>query len=170
MWDDGIPLFPPPEPVSRGLFPAAIWQTYHKLVETVFLGYNIKTMNPVNKRIKELRTILQISQRQFAKQIFISQSSYGEIETGTRNVNGRILQLICSQFNVNKEWITNGAGEMFNSQKPDINLEHLIEIYKLLSKPLQDYLLEQSESLLKLHNENTITKKTITRTKEQLVI
>ena len=116
-------------------------------------------MNPVNKRIKQLRTVLQISQREFWKQVFISQSSLGEIETGVRKVNNRIIQLICSQFNINKEWITNGQGDMFDVEKPDLNLEHLIEVYKKLDKPLQVYLLEQSECLLKLHNENTITKK-----------
>jgi transcriptional regulator with XRE-family HTH domain len=62
-------------------------------------------MNPVNERIKELRSILHLSQHQFSKQIFISQSSYGEIETGVRKVNDRIIQLICSQFNINKDWI-----------------------------------------------------------------
>ena len=116
-------------------------------------------MNPVNLRIKQVRSVLQISQREFSKQIFVSQSSLGEIETGTRNVNDRIIQLICSQFNVNKDWIKTGKGQMFDVEKPDIKLEHLIEIYKQLDKPLQDYLLEQSESLLKLHNENTIIKK-----------
>jgi transcriptional regulator with XRE-family HTH domain len=116
-------------------------------------------MNPINERIKKLRSILCLSQHQFCKQIFISQSSYGEIETGVRNVNDRIIQLICSQYNVNKDWIKNGKGEIFNPEKPDINLEHLIEIYKELSEPLQQYLVEQSEILLKLHNENTITKK-----------
>jgi transcriptional regulator with XRE-family HTH domain len=116
-------------------------------------------MNKVNERIKQLRTVLEISQREFSRRIFISQSSFGEIETGTRNVNDRIIQLICSQFNVNKDWIKDGSGEVFKSERPDINLERLIEIYKLLEKPLQNYLLEQSESLFKLHRENTITKK-----------
>jgi transcriptional regulator with XRE-family HTH domain len=116
-------------------------------------------MNPVNQRIKQVRSVLQISQREFSKQIFVSQSTLGEIETGTRNVNNRIIQLICSQFNVNKNWIKTGKGDMFDIEKPDIKLEHLIEIYKQLDKPLQDYLLEQSESLLKLHNENMITKR-----------
>jgi len=116
-------------------------------------------MNPINERIKQIRVVLQISQNEFSKKIFISQSSLGEIETGTRKVNNRIIQLICSQFNVNKDWIKTGQGNIFDVEKPDIKLEHLIEIYKQLDKPLQDYLLEQSESLLKLHNENTITKR-----------
>ena len=116
-------------------------------------------MKPINKRIKQIRTILNVSQREFSRQIFISQSSYGEIETGVRNVNERIIQLICSQFNVNKDWLKNGNGEMFNTEKPDIRLEHLIEIYKKLDMSLQNYLVEQSELLLKYTDENVIKKK-----------
>ena len=48
---------------------------------------------------------------------------------------------------------------MFDVEKPDVKLEHLIDIYKQLEEPLQKYLLEQSEGLLKLHNENTIIEK-----------
>ena len=116
-------------------------------------------MNKINQRIKQVRLELQISQYEFSKKIFISQSSLGEIETGIRNVNDRIIQLVCSQFGVNKNWIKTGQGNMFDVEKPDIKLSHLIEIYKQLEKPLQNYLLEQSESLLKLHNENIISNK-----------
>jgi len=116
-------------------------------------------MNPINERIKQVRSEIKLSQREFAKRIFFSQSTYGEIETGVRKVNDRMIQIISTEFNVNREWIKTGKGEMFNIEKPDIKLEHLIEIYKQLEKPLQKYLLEQSEALLKLHNENTITEK-----------
>jgi transcriptional regulator with XRE-family HTH domain len=116
-------------------------------------------MNPVNERIKQVRKTLNITQRNFCKQISVSQSSLGEIETGVRNVNDRIMQLICSQFNVNKNWIKTGNGEMFDNKKPDIKLENLIRIYEQLGEPLQDYLLKQSELILDLHNDNLITKK-----------
>jgi len=108
-------------------------------------------MNKINERIKQIRSELKISQCDFSRQIYISQSSLGEIETGNRNVNDRIIQLISLQFNVNKEWLKSGKGKMFITEKPDIKLEHLIDIYKQLEEPLQDYLLEQSENLLKLH-------------------
>ena len=113
-------------------------------------------MNKINLRIKLIRSELQISQNEFSKKIFISQSSLGEIETGVRKVNDRIIQLICSEFNVNKKWIKTGQGNMFDIEKPDIKLDHLIEIYKQLEKPLQECLLEQSECLLKLH-ENSMS-------------
>ena len=43
---------------------------------------------------------------------------------------------------------------MFNIEKPDIRLERLIEIYKKLNSPLQDYLVAQTELLFKAYNEN----------------
>ena len=116
-------------------------------------------MNPVNDRIKKIRSVLKLTQVNFSKKIFISQGSYNDIETGTRKVNERIIQLICSQFSINKDWLKTGKGEMFYKEKPDIGLEHLLEIYKQLDKPLKEYLLEQSELLLKLNDKNSIKKR-----------
>ena len=80
-------------------------------------------MNPINERIKQVRSVINISQREFAKKIYISQGSYGEIETGVRRVNERIMQLICSEYNVNKDWLKNGTGNMFNEEeKPDVQI------------------------------------------------
>jgi transcriptional regulator with XRE-family HTH domain len=116
-------------------------------------------MNPINQRIKQVRTTLKLSQRDFSKQVYVSQTTLGEIETGVRKVNDRIIQLISTEFNVNKDWLKNGKGTMFPDDKPDLRIEHLINIFKQLDKTLQDYLIEQSESLLKLNTENTIKKK-----------
>jgi transcriptional regulator with XRE-family HTH domain len=115
-------------------------------------------MTPVNERIKLIRSELCISQREFSRQIFISQSTLGEIETGVRKVNNRIIELIISRFNISRDFLKDGKGKMFDTKKPDITFEHLTEIYNQLSKPLQNYLLEQSELILKLQKE-TIHKK-----------
>jgi transcriptional regulator with XRE-family HTH domain len=106
-------------------------------------------MKTVYERIKEIRISLGISQREFAKRIYITQSFYGDIELGKKNINDRIIQLISTQFNVNKEWIKTGEGEIFSSPPPDIRRERLIEIYNQLPEWLQDCLIEQSNLLLK---------------------
>jgi transcriptional regulator with XRE-family HTH domain len=110
-------------------------------------------MDGLKERIKKIRTSLNVSQREFSKRIFISQTLLGEIELGNRNVNERTIQLIISQFNVNKDWILKGEGEMFTAPPPDIQLEKLIDIYKQLDKPLRNYLLEQSKGLLKIYKD-----------------
>jgi len=43
------------------------------------------------ERIKELRSSLKLSQRQFARHIFVSQTLVNEIELGKRKINARIL-------------------------------------------------------------------------------
>jgi transcriptional regulator with XRE-family HTH domain len=106
-------------------------------------------MKTIYERIKEIRTSLGISQREFSKRIYITQSFYGDIELGKKNINDRIIQLISTQFNVNKEWIKTGEGEIFTAPPPDIKRERLIEIYNQLPEWLQDCLIDQSYLLLK---------------------
>ena len=72
---------------------------------------------------------------------------------GNRNVNERTIQLISSQFNVNKEWLATGKGDKFTAPPPDIQLEKLIDIFKQLDKPVRNFLLEQSKGLLKIQKE-----------------
>jgi len=81
------------------------------------------------------------------------------VEYGTRKPNDRIIQLICSKFNINKDWLVTGKGEMFSSDPPDFRLEKILEIYNAVDNSLKDCILEQSRILLKLYTENTIKKK-----------
>ena len=107
----------------------------------------------LNERIKELRAALKLSQRQFARRILVSQTLINEIETGKYKVNLRTVHLIASQLNVNIEWLKKGTGEMFHDAPLDARLEHIIEIFHRLDRPLQDYLLAQSKELLKIQQE-----------------
>lgn len=104
----------------------------------------------VRIRIKQVRQTLNASQRDFAKRVYISQTLLGDIELGNRNVNDRTIQLISTEFNVNKNWLLTGKGGMFSAPPVDLQLESLIEIFSQLDKGLRDYLLEQSKGLLKI--------------------
>jgi transcriptional regulator with XRE-family HTH domain len=107
----------------------------------------------IKERVKDVRGALNISQRDFAKRIFISQSLLGDIELGKRNINDRTIQLITTEFNVNKNWLLTGKGQMFSSEPPDLQLERLLDIFQKLDKPLRNYLLDQSKGLLKMQQE-----------------
>ena len=109
-------------------------------------------MSGIHTRLKEVRTHFKLSIREFSKEIYFSHSVYGQVEYGTREPNNRIIQLIVSRFNVNKEWLLNGNGEMFTSSPPDIRLETILGIYDTVDDNLKDCLLEQSKIILKIHN------------------
>jgi transcriptional regulator with XRE-family HTH domain len=102
----------------------------------------------VSVRIKTVRTALGLSQRAFCKGIFLSHSFYAQIESGTRKANERIYELISTKYNVNKEWLLTGKGEMFSGPTPDVELEQLIEIYKELDPLFREYIMLQIKQLL----------------------
>jgi transcriptional regulator with XRE-family HTH domain len=115
-------------------------------------------MTTIQDRLKAIRAKLNISQRDFAKRIYVSQSLYAELETGKRNLHERIIHLIAVQFNVNKKYLKTGAAPMFNTSPPDCRLEQLLEIFDSLDEPLQDYLLLQAQEILKIQK-NVVAKK-----------
>ena len=104
----------------------------------------------IRKRIKQVRETLNISQRDFAKRVYISQTLLGDIELGNRAVSDRTLQLVSTEFNVNKNWLLTGKGQMFAAPPPDLQLENLIEIFQQMDTPLKDYLLDLSKGLLNI--------------------
>ena len=110
-------------------------------------------MQTVHERLKTLRLALGISQTDFSKRLFTSKGFYGDKENGKKSINERYIHIIATQFNVNKDWLKTGKGEMFHSGPPDVRLEKLIEIYNELDGSLRECLVEQSGVLLKLQKE-----------------
>ena len=107
--------------------------------------------SPINVRLRQIRDYFKLSIRDFSKEIYFSHSVYGQVECGNREPNDRIIQLISSRFNVSKEWVLTGSGEMFDSSPPDIRLEKILEIYNMVDNTLKDCMLDQSAILLKIH-------------------
>ncbi|MDR2731235.1 MAG: helix-turn-helix domain-containing protein [Treponema sp.] len=108
----------------------------------------------INVRIKAVRMALKLSQRAFCKGIFLSHSFYAQIESGTRKANERVYELISTKYNVNKDWLLTGKGEMFSGPAPDIELEQLIEIYKELDPLFREYIMLQIKQLLNIQKRN----------------
>ena len=92
------------------------------------------------ERLKMLRKTLKLSQNQFSQKINFGQSSYANIENGTRNLTDRTIQLICNEFGVNEKWLRTGEGEMFN-QKSNNLLDEIVKEYDL-NTPLQKRAME----------------------------
>lgn len=64
-------------------------------------------------RIKLLRKSLKMNQNDFANKIHKVTRTLQKYESGEIIPDYSIIQLICSTFNVNPDWLLNGTGEMF---------------------------------------------------------
>ncbi len=69
----------------------------------------------MDNRIHELVKALGISQGAFARRIGVDVSYITLLIQGKRNPSERLVESICREFNVRREWMENGTGEMFGA-------------------------------------------------------
>ena len=112
----------------------------------------------ISARMKAVRKALGLSQRAFCRGIFLSQGFYAQIESGLKKANERIYELISTKYNVNKEWLVTGKGEMFSGPAPDVELEQLIGIYRELDPLFREYITLQIKQLLNVQKRGKETK------------
>lgn len=68
----------------------------------------------MNERVKELRSLLGMSQEQFAEEIGLKQGSLSDIERGRVGLSTANVKLICKTYHVSEEWLRSGAGQPFS--------------------------------------------------------
>lgn len=65
------------------------------------------------KRIKEARKKLGLTQADIALKLNISRGAYGNIEAGYQNPSYDVLELIGTVYNISLDWLLFGRGLMF---------------------------------------------------------
>lgn len=68
----------------------------------------------MNKRIKEIRSALTLTQQEFADRLSLKRNTIATYEMGKASPSDRTINDICEKYNVNESWLRTGVGEMFN--------------------------------------------------------
>ena len=103
------------------------------LIKDTFLTYNyeierfITMSDEIGTRVKKVRLRKGISQEQFGEIIGIKKAAISKIENGENSLSKGNLLAICRQFNVNKEWLINGNGEMFTPKSKEDEIRNFFE-------------------------------------------
>ena len=84
----------------------------------------------IDTRLKELREVLDLTQREFADQLFISRNTLAMYETGKCHPSQAVLSLICKTFHVSRDWLIDGNGEMFE-QVTSVEIQAVADKYQL---------------------------------------
>lgn len=66
----------------------------------------------MNKRIKELRKHLNLTQDEFGEKLGVAKSSISNIEKGRYGVTDQTIKLMVREFGVSENWLRTGEGEM----------------------------------------------------------
>lgn len=93
----------------------------------------------MKERLKEIRESFNMTQIEFAEKIGVSRTQITQLESGERKVFKPILiNAICREFNINRNWFLNGEGKMFNDPLEhlqfDSELKELVKMYSSLDE------------------------------------
>lgn len=69
----------------------------------------------MNERVKELRSVLGLTQEEFGKRIGLAKSGISRIESGATGTTEQTLRSMVREFGVSYDWLTTGVGNMFEA-------------------------------------------------------
>lgn len=83
----------------------------------------------INDRILKVREDSGLSMEKFGQRIGITRSSVSLLEKGINNPSKQTVELVCREFNVRREWLETGEGEMY-----DLPLDEEAAMFARLAK------------------------------------
>jgi transcriptional regulator with XRE-family HTH domain len=89
---------------------------------------NSEELIDFGKRVKQIRSSLHISQKDFAAKIGISGSFLSEIESGSTKPGYEFFKNITLEYNVNHKYLHTGEGDIFLDTQDENRPEKGIEI------------------------------------------
>jgi transcriptional regulator with XRE-family HTH domain len=116
-----------------------------------------KQLNTINRRILEVRRELGLNQKEFAERIKVSRGYTGVLEATNREINDRIIELVCVNCGVNEKWLREGTGKMFKD-KHNPRLDKVMRNFEKLDDYLQEYVIKQLDILLECQEKNRVKK------------
>lgn len=67
-------------------------------------------------RLKEIRTKLNLRQKDFAAQLLITQGHLSDLENSRKIITDKLAEMVVLKYNVNKDWLLYGTGEIFENR------------------------------------------------------
>lgn len=91
----------------------------------------------IGSRIKQIRKDASLTQSEFGTRIGISLSGVSSLEIGKNTPSEQTIRAICSEFNVNRDWLVDGIGDMRASRPLIPELMRVLRTYPALQSALE---------------------------------
>lgn len=106
----------------------------------------------MNERIKDIRKKEGLSQQKFADKLGIARGNIAAYEVGKNAPSDAVISLICSKFNVNKDWLLTGKGDMYDV--PEDEVAAVVSDLLEESNPFYDIIISIMKSYKKLDDKS----------------
>ncbi|MCC0647806.1 helix-turn-helix transcriptional regulator [Clostridioides sp. ZZV15-6598] len=94
-----------------------------------------------------------MTQTQFGNKIFVSRSLISSYEKGIKPIPNRTIETICNVFNVNKQWLLSGDGDIYidelESYVASEKSKKFVKLFLELDEEDQDFIIDATKRILK---------------------
>ncbi|MBQ9372192.1 MAG: helix-turn-helix transcriptional regulator, partial [Thermoguttaceae bacterium] len=106
-------------------------------------------MEQIQDRLKQLRKRLDLKQRDVAERLEMNVGTVGAWECGSEKIPKTRIYQICKEYNVRKEWLIDGEGEMFVKEEmsPAMLKKQILLIYNSLPEDYQRAFCEVAKAI-----------------------
>lgn len=73
----------------------------------------------MKERIKAVQQHTKMTQTAFADKIGISRTALQKLQSGENNPSEQTIRAICREFNIRRQWLEEGIGDMFVPEAED---------------------------------------------------
>ena len=104
----------------------------------------------MKERLKELRKILHLTQRELAEKIGVNISQISDWERGRFMLSPARIAQICAALHVRREWFETGEGDVLEPQRPEKRTrdEILADAFEMIYNELSDVGKETVDAVL----------------------
>lgn len=103
-------------------------------------------------RIKKIRKDADLTQEKFAERLGIKRNTVATYETGKSEPMDNIIVSICREFNVNKDWLLTGKGDIYDV--PEDEVAAVVSDLLEESNPFYDIIISIMKSYKKLDDKS----------------
>lgn len=95
----------------------------------------------ISSRLEQIRTNEKLSRVKFGLKVGKSDDAIYNLERDRATITDEFIELVCEIFNVNKDWLINGEGSMYDVSNESLDLGNTLnqiidskELTKLISE------------------------------------
>lgn len=93
----------------------------------------------INERLESIRKSEKLSRSKFGLKVGKTEDAIYNLERNRASISKEFIELVCNTFNINKEWLVNGTGQMYNISQDTLDMSNVFdkiinseELYKLV--------------------------------------
>lgn len=81
----------------------------------------------ISERLEIVRTKEKLSRNKFGAKLDKSGDAIYNLERGRSTIEGDFIELVCKIFKINKEWLINGEGDMYNISPESLEISNTLD-------------------------------------------